>query len=94
MPFVTASPTEFRAHHHVLLEDLSMLQTIEVEIDTSGRVHPVEPFEQLPSGRAILTFLTPVEQVAETALLAEPALAEDWLKPEEDVAWAHLQLDR
>lgn len=27
----------------------------------------------------------------ETALLSEQALAEDWLKPEEDEAWAHLQ---
>jgi hypothetical protein len=27
----------------------------------------------------------------ETALLAEAALAEDWLKPEEDEAWKHLQ---
>ncbi|MBK1733376.1 hypothetical protein [Thiococcus pfennigii] len=71
-----------------------MLQTIEVEIDASGRVHPVEPFEHLPSGRALLTFLTPVEDVAETALLAESALAEDWLKSEEDAAWAHLQPDR
>ena len=27
----------------------------------------------------------------ETALLAEPALAEDWSRPEEDAAWAQLQ---
>ena len=27
----------------------------------------------------------------ETALLAQPALASDWLKPEEDAAWTHLQ---
>jgi hypothetical protein len=27
----------------------------------------------------------------EPALLAEAALAEDWLKPEEDEAWAHVQ---
>jgi hypothetical protein len=27
----------------------------------------------------------------ETALLAEPALAEDWSRPEEDAAWSHLQ---
>lgn len=94
MPFDAASPTEIRAQHHTLREDLSMLQTIEVEIDTSGPIHPVEPFEHLPTGRAILMFLTPVEEVTETALLAEPALAEDWLKPEEDVAWAHLQPDR
>lgn len=27
------------------------------------------------------------------ALLSEQALAEDWLKPEEEVAWVHLQED-
>jgi len=27
----------------------------------------------------------------ETSLLAEKSLAEDWLKPEEDKAWSHLQ---
>jgi hypothetical protein len=27
----------------------------------------------------------------ETTLLSEPALAEDWLKAEEEAAWAHLQ---
>jgi hypothetical protein len=26
-----------------------------------------------------------------SALLAEPALAEDWDRPEEDAAWPHLQ---
>ena len=66
-----------------------MLQTIEVEIDASGQVHPLEPLIRLPPGRALLTLLD--EQANETALLAEAALAEDWLKPEEDEAWAHLQ---
>ena len=65
-----------------------MMQTIEVEIDASGRVHPVEPMEALPVGRALLTILPSVD---EAARLAEPALAEDWLKPEEDAAWAHIQ---
>ena len=31
--------------------------------------------------------------VPETALLSEPALAEDWNHPEEDEAWSHLQAD-
>lgn len=32
--------------------------------------------------------------IAETALMSEPALAEDWLRPEEEEAWSHLQSDR
>ena len=39
----TSGPAEIRAHHHVLIEDPRMLQTIKVEIDSSGRIHPVEP---------------------------------------------------
>jgi hypothetical protein len=27
------------------------------------------------------------------AVLSEAALAEDWLRPEEDAAWEHLQAD-
>ncbi|WP_295394907.1 hypothetical protein [uncultured Thiodictyon sp.] len=66
-----------------------MLQTIEVEIDASGQVHTLEPCIRLPAGRALLTLLD--GEANESALLAEAALAEDWLKPEEDQAWAHLQ---
>ena len=66
-----------------------MLQTIEVEIDASGHVHPLEPVQTIPAGRALLTLLTP--SVDEALQLAEAALAENWLKPEEDEAWAHLQ---
>ncbi len=66
-----------------------MFQTIEVEIDASGRIHPLEPVPTLPIGRALLTLLKP--SCDEALQLAEPALAEDWLKPEEEQAWAHLQ---
>jgi hypothetical protein len=34
-----------------------MLQTIEVEIDPSGHIHPLEPLSFIPSGRAYLTLL-------------------------------------
>lgn len=71
------------------LKEKNMLQTIEVEIDASGHVHPLEPIFKLPVGRALLTLLQPT--VDEALHLSEPALAEDWLKPEEDAAWAHLQ---
>ena len=66
-----------------------MLQTIEVEIDAQGQVHPVGLNKPLPPGRALLTLRTP--PVNEESLLSESALAEDWLKPEEDAAWATLQ---
>jgi hypothetical protein len=66
-----------------------MLRTIEVEIDVSGQVHPLEGASKLPPGRGLLTLLTPA--VDDALQLAEDALAEDWLRPEEDAAWAHLQ---
>ena len=34
-----------------------MLQTIEVEIETNGRIHPLEPLPFIPAGRAYLTLL-------------------------------------
>jgi len=37
------------------------------------------------------TFVPQDLTLDETALLSEPALAEDWNRPEEDAAWAHLQ---
>lgn len=66
-----------------------MLQTIEVDIDANGQVRPVGAVVRLPVGRALLTPLAP--QLDEAALLAERALAAEWLAPEEDAAWAHLQ---
>jgi hypothetical protein len=70
----------------------TMLRTIEVEIDAQGVVHLLEPIGKLPAGRALLTLLTPA--VDEALLFAEPALAADWLRPEEEEAWMHLQPDR
>ena len=66
-----------------------MMKTIAVEIDAQGRVRPLEPSQRLPQGRGLLTILELV--AGDAALLAENALAEDWLRPEEDKAWANLQ---
>lgn len=38
-----------------------MLQTIEVEIDPSGHIHPLEALSFIPSGRAYLTLLPPTD---------------------------------
>jgi hypothetical protein len=66
-----------------------MTQTIEVEIDDVGGIHPLQPDAKLPPGRALLTW--PVPELALGLIMSEKSLAEDWLRPEEDEAWAYLQ---
>jgi len=41
--------------------------------------------------RALVTILEEAPDTSETALLSEKALAQDWNRPEEEAAWAHLQ---
>ena len=67
-----------------------MLTTIEVTIDKTGHLHCVDPMQTIKPGRALLTWLEP-DTTYEPALMAEAALVQDWLNPEEDAAWAHLQ---
>ena len=73
-----------------------MLRTIEAIIDEQGNVHLQEPVELPAPRRALVTILEEASdrQVPETALLSEPALAEDWNRPEEDTAWSHLQREQ
>jgi hypothetical protein len=69
-----------------------MLRTIRATIDKSGHVELAEPVT-LPSQYPALVVVlddSPLD-VAETALLSEASLAEDWNRPEEDEAWSHLQ---
>ncbi|MBM4042364.1 MAG: hypothetical protein FJ290_28055 [Planctomycetes bacterium] len=70
--------------------------TVEAVIDDQGNVRLLENV-RLPAGRRALVTIfdeSPALRVAETALLSEPALAEDWNRPEEDAAWSHLQPGR
>ncbi len=70
-----------------------MPMTVEAVVDDRGNIRLLEDV-RLPSGhRALVTVLeeSPMLRVAETALLSEPALAEDWSRPEEDAAWSHVQ---
>jgi hypothetical protein len=69
-----------------------MLRTIEATIDKDGRVHLQQKIQLTEAHRALVTILDePAYLIAETALLSEAALAEDWNRPEEDQAWAHLK---
>ena len=71
-----------------------MHRTVEAEIDAAGHVRLLELIELSEPRRALVTILGPVaaeDEVAETALLSEAALAEDWNRDEEDAAWEYLQ---
>ncbi len=68
-----------------------MTRTIEVEIDEAGAVRPLDSNLKLPKGRAVLAW--PENDHLYPALMSEKALS-DWLRPEEDEAWAYLQPDK
>jgi hypothetical protein len=69
-----------------------MIQTVEAIVDERGSVRLLEPVRLDRSYRALVTILADEpSSVHETALLSEPALADDWNRPEEDAAWAYLQ---
>ncbi|MBM3934832.1 MAG: hypothetical protein FJ319_11130 [SAR202 cluster bacterium] len=70
-----------------------MVQTYEAIIDSEGNIRLLESVNLPISRRALVVVLEeePSIQVSETALLSEKTLAEDWNRPEEDQAWAHLQ---
>ncbi len=66
--------------------------TVEAVIDEAGNVKTLQPVLIQGARRALLVVLDErAPTIAETALLSEAALAEDWLRPEEDEAWAYLQ---
>ncbi len=69
-----------------------MVQTIEAVVDAAGRVQLLGEVDVSGPRRALVTVLDePAALPGEAALLAEAALAVDWLRPEEDAAWSHLQ---
>jgi hypothetical protein len=69
------------------------MQTVEAIIDENGNVRLLKPMHLSASKRALVTILEePVEAVSATALLSEQALAQDWMRPEEDEAWSYLSV--
>ena len=69
-----------------------MLKTVEAVIDEQGNVKILQPVSLQGTRRALVIVLDePALAVAETALLSEAALAEDWMRPEEDEAWSYLK---
>lgn len=73
---------------------LEMLRTLNAVVDEHGNVRLLEAIN-LPAGRRLLvTVLADGQPDDEAVLLSEGSLAADWDRPEEDVAWSHLQRAR
>lgn len=70
-----------------------MIRTVEGVIGDDGVVRLLENVSLSSPRRALITILDeqPAVYPNETARLSEAALAADWDRPEEDVAWAYLQ---
>ena len=68
-----------------------MMKTIEAMIDTNSVVKFKEVVRVKKSQKVLVTFLEENATEQSVTLISEAALAKDWLKPEEDKAWTHLQ---
>jgi hypothetical protein len=67
-----------------------MIQPVEAVVDDMGRVRLLGEVHITGPRRALVTVLEePAAVPGETPLLAEAARATDWLRLEEDAAWAH-----
>ena len=71
-----------------------MIQTLEAIVDKTGKVNLLTEIRLKENRRAIVTILDETPSISETALLSEKALAEDWLREEEDEAWAYIQSEK
>ena len=67
------------------------MKTIEAMIDTNSVVKFKEVVRVKKSQKVLVTFLEENATEQSVTLISEAALAKDWLKPEEDKAWTHLQ---
>ena len=68
-----------------------MSKIVETTLDAQSTAKLTQPNRSPKRRRALATIFSEELRVPEIALLSEAALAEHWLHPEEDAAWAHLQ---
>ncbi len=69
-----------------------MLNTFEGVNDEHDTISLKEPLDVQSPCRVLVTVLGDLDEaIPETALLSEDALAEDWNRSEEELAWRHLQ---
>lgn len=70
-----------------------MFKTLQAELLPNGSVRFLEPLPPLSAHPqpVLVTLTRPLDEALSGERLSEPALAEDWLRAEEDAAWTHLQ---
>ena len=70
-----------------------MIRKIEAVVDERGTVQLKETVRLVTPRRAVVTIFDEdkAAEIDESALLSEPALAQDWNRPEEDAVWSYLQ---
>lgn len=68
-----------------------MKRAIEAIVDDQGRVRLLEPVELHADQRVLVLVDENGRSASDVTRLSEPALAEDWERPEEEAAWSHLQ---
>jgi hypothetical protein len=68
-----------------------MLTTVEAVLQADGALRFLEPVHLAGSQRVLVTFTQPLDEAVSGAALSQHSLAADWLRDEEDAAWAHLQ---
>lgn len=68
-----------------------MLTTLEAVLQADGALRFLEPVQLRGLQRVLVTFTEAQDEAVSGALFSEPSLAADWLRDEEDAAWAHLQ---
>lgn len=67
------------------------MKTVEAMINEQGHIRLAQPLRADSVRRALVTILDePPREAQATTTLQIDALS-DWLRPEEDTAWAHLQ---
>lgn len=73
------------------------LQSIEATVQTDGSVRLKRRLHLKKPAKAVLTVLVESGRPSidlSSAKLSQASLAKDWLRAEEDAAWAHLQPGR
>ena len=68
-----------------------MLTTVEAVLQADGALRFLEPVQLTGAQRVLVTFTQSCDDALSGAALSEHSLATDWLREEEDAAWAHLQ---